>query len=79
MICMISENGKFPNDDCPADVIIVIDRSGSMGWENKWSDVIDFSLDIIGGLPVTNSIGKTRVGVITFESDARLVVSDISE
>ena len=76
---MISENGKLPNDDCPADVLIVIDRSGSMGWDGKWPDVIEFAVDIVNGLPVTDSSGKTRVGVITFNTEANLVVSNISK
>ena len=76
---MISENGKLPNDDCPADVLIVIDRSGSMGWNTKWDDVLEFTEDIIDGLPVTDSAGKTRVGVITFNEKPDLEVSNIAK
>jgi len=73
---MISENGEFPYGDCPADVLIVIDRSGSM-WGQKWTDVIEFAQNIVNGLPVTDASGKTRVGVITFDYTARLEVSNI--
>lgn len=42
----------------------------------KWADVIEFAVDIVEGLPLADSDGLTRVGVIAFSKHAQVEVSD---
>ena len=52
-------------DNCPADVLLVLDRSGSMGGAD-WDNVIHFAVEIVKGFKEL-STDQTRVGVITFD------------
>ena len=55
---------------CPADVVLAIDRSGSMG--NIYSTVLDFVKTIVSGFELTDTM--TRVGVIVFNNLATIEV-----
>ena len=57
---------------CPADVIFVIDRSGSMG--SSYSTVLNFTKTIVSGFELSDNL--TRVGVIVFDSSASIEVSE---
>ena len=57
---------------CPADVIFVIDRSGSMG--SSYSTVLNFTKTIVSGFELSNDL--TRVGIIVFDSSASIEVSE---
>jgi len=52
-----------------ADIIFVLDSSGSVGQDNFYR-VLNFTYEIIDGLDIDN--GNFRVGVITFSDDSRI-------
>ena len=56
--------------ECCADVVLVLDNSGSM--YGHWSDVLDFARDFVESLPISST--STRVGVIMFNSIAAVEV-----
>ncbi len=55
---------------CCADVLLVLDNSGSMS--GHWNDAIDFARDFVNSLPISST--STRVGVIMFNSNAAVEV-----
>ncbi|KAK2180369.1 hypothetical protein NP493_446g03019 [Ridgeia piscesae] len=56
--------------DCSADVVLVIDRSGSMS--GSYNHVLSFAKLIVSNLPLSPT--ETRVGVVTFNSHASVQV-----
>ncbi|KAI0242793.1 hypothetical protein LSAT2_011099, partial [Lamellibrachia satsuma] len=77
MICVAvstSYGGRLPRSvasDCTADVILVIDKSGSMS--GSYNTVLRFAKTIVSGLPRL-SHSQTRVGIITFASSPSIQV-----
>jgi uncharacterized protein with von Willebrand factor type A (vWA) domain len=71
----------FPSNDvevtfsaeCLADVVLAIDRSGSMSGE--YSTVLNFVKTIVSGFELSNN--QTRVGIIVFNDDASVEVSEV--
>ena len=55
---------------CCADVVLVLDNSGSM--YGHWNDVLDFARDFVNSVPISST--TTRVGVIMFNSNAAVEV-----
>ena len=62
-------------EECYADILLVIDYSGSM--KGYWNDVMDFVEALIFGLK-TVSPTTVRVGVIFFKETAALEVSHMT-
>ena len=58
--------------ECPADVILIIDHSGSMA--DYYTTVLSFTKKIVSGFELTNK--TTRVGVIIFNENADIEVSE---
>ena len=58
--------------ECPADVIFVIDRSGSMS--STYSTVLNFAKTIVSGFELSDNL--TRVGIIVFDRSASIEVSE---
>ncbi|KAK2174410.1 hypothetical protein NP493_806g00002 [Ridgeia piscesae] len=54
--------------DCRADVVFVLDSSGSIGFLD-WFRVKQFVLDVVQGLKVMKN--QTRVGVVSFATTVR--------
>ena len=63
-------------EECYADILLVIDYSGSM--KSYWGDVMDFVEALIYGLPPILSPTTVRVGVIFFSETAALKVSHMT-
>ena len=53
-------------ENCPADVVLVIDKSGSM--YGDFDKVRSFARNIVTGFPFVSD-DQTRVGIIVFDSN----------
>jgi Mg-chelatase subunit ChlD len=47
----------------PVDIICVIDRSGSMSWDNKWTNVVQTMKDLVKFLKP-----EDRLSIVSFAS-----------
>jgi len=55
-----------PPQDCPSDIVFVVDGSGSIGSSN-FAKVKSFISHLVGRLDIDS--GNTRVGLVTFSSN----------
>ena len=61
-----------PTTECPADVIFVVDESGSIGSTN-FDLVKSFLSQLVSRLDIDR--GNTRVGIVTFSSDVETTIN----
>ena len=61
------------SNDCPADVVLVIDKSGSM--IGHFDKVLDFVRNIVSGFQHVSD-DQTRVGIIVFNGSASTEVCE---
>lgn len=56
-------NSEEMDDRAPLDLVCVIDRSGSMEWNNKWNTVVETMTDLLDLLQ-----DYDRLSVVSFDS-----------
>lgn len=72
-------------DRAPVDIICVIDRSGSMNWDNKWNNVVQTMNDLVGFLQPEdrlcicsfNSNGTRDTTLIRMNEEGKAKISSI--
>ena len=55
-----------PPQDCPSDIVFVVDESGSIG-SNNFAKMKSFISQLVGRMDIDS--GNTRVGLVTFSSN----------
>merc|ERR1712151_1399575 len=69
-------------DRAPVDLICVIDRSGSMNWDNKWTNLVSTMDDLVGFLQPAdrlclisyNSAGTRDTALIRMNENGQLKI-----